>query len=94
MHVNQNYDAPYIARRNSSGWFQVMNDLSDTIQAYSITATDSLNIWLGTFSPQNIFYSSNGGINWILQYHVADTGNVDGIMFSKKFPNLGYAYSD
>ena len=94
MHINQNYDAPYIARRNSNGWFQVMNDLSDTIQAYSIAATDSLNIWLGTFSPQNIFYSSNGGINWILQYHIANTGNVEGIIFSKKFSSLGYVYSD
>jgi hypothetical protein len=93
MHVNQNYDAPYIARRNSIGWMQVINDLSDTIQAYSIAATDSLNIWLTTYFPQDIFYSSNGGINWLLQYHIADIGSIGvDIIFSKKFPNIGYTY--
>lgn len=96
VHINQNYFAPYIARRTSNGWKQIINsDLSDTVCAYTITAKDSSQIWLGTFNnSQDLFYSSNGGVNWILQYHISDLSNVEGIMFSKTYPNLGYVFAD
>ncbi len=53
-----------------------------------------MNIWLGSSHPDNIYYSSNGGLNWILQYHVEDAGFVKGISFCKQNKQIGYAFCD
>jgi len=91
VHINENQDYPYFAKRNTSGWQYVNTDLNLSVRGYSFTAIDSLNIWLGSVHPDNIYYSSNGGMNWILQKHVADTGHIVGLEFSKQHPNIGYA---
>ncbi len=92
--INQNTYAPYISRRTRTGWNQIINsDLNDTVRARTITAKDSSNIWLGTYYPEDIYFSSNGGSNWILQCHISDTAFIEGIMFNKKYPNIGYAFA-
>ncbi|NOS84043.1 MAG: T9SS type A sorting domain-containing protein [Ignavibacteria bacterium] len=94
MLINQNYRSPYICRRTIIGWRMVQSDLNPAIRGQCIAATDSMNVWLGTSHPEEIYYSSNGGINWTLQLHIADTGYVEEIMFSKQDPQIGYAFGD
>ena len=92
---NPNPYAPYLAKRSINGWWQITSfDLNPTIQVSAFTARDSSTAWLGTFYPEEIYFTSNGGANWILQAHISDTAFVDGIMFSKKFPNIGYSFAD
>ena len=65
---------PYFAIRTKTGWKQVTNtDLALTTKAKIFTARDSSIAWLGTFYPEAIYYTSNGGVNWILQYYISDT---------------------
>ncbi len=93
INVNQNQYYPYFAKRTCEGWQYISTNLDSSVKAYCFTATDSLNVWLGTFHPDEIYYSSNGGSNWVLQYHVADTGHVQEIMFCKKNSEIVYAYA-
>ena len=93
INVNQNQYYPYFAKRTCEGWQYISTNLDSSVKGYCFTATDSLNVWLGTFHPDEIYYSSNGGSNWVLQYHVADTGHVQGIMFCKQNSAIGYAYA-
>jgi len=92
ININQNYHSPFFAKKNVNGWYYLTTDLNPNIKAFSFTATDSLNVWLGTNHPSNIYYSSNGGINWVMQYHVDDTGHVVGINFCKQNKQIGYAF--
>jgi len=83
---------PILYRRTKAGWHKVNNDLNYSIEGRCVAAVDSSNVYLGTFHPSQIYYSSNGGINWNLQYHIADTGHVVGITFCKQNNNVGYAF--
>ena len=90
INVNQNEYYPYFARRSREGWQYINTALDSFVNGYCFTATDSLNVWLGTFHPEEIYYSSNGGLNWSLQFH-EDTGHVVGLEFCKQSPQIGYA---
>ncbi|MEO8512226.1 MAG: T9SS type A sorting domain-containing protein [Ignavibacteria bacterium] len=68
--------------------------MSASIDGSCFYATDSLNVWLGTSWPEEIYYSSNGGVNWIIQCHISDTAYVEAIMFDKQNPKTGYAFAD
>ena len=92
ININFNYESPFFAKKNYEGWKYLSTDLNPEIKIFSFTATDSLNVWLGTNHPSNIYHSSNGGINWVLQYHVDDTGHVVGINFCKQNKQIGYAF--
>lgn len=91
IHVNQNYFSPFFAKKDVNGWKYISTDLDPDINIYSFTAIDSLKIWLGSYHPDNIYYSSNGGRNWAMQFHVADTGHIVGITFCKENNLIGYA---
>ncbi|HJY63836.1 MAG TPA: T9SS type A sorting domain-containing protein [Ignavibacteria bacterium] len=93
--INPNPYFPYFALRTKSGWRQITNtDLNTNVNAFVFTAVDSSKVWLGTFWPEEIYFTSNGGINWVLQCHISDTANVRGIKFSSKNPEIGYAFAD
>lgn len=95
INVNGNYETPYFAKRTIRGWSEVFySGLNSTVRARSIEAVDSNNIWLGTCHPEDIYYSSNGGRSWILQHHISESAYVEGIQFSKTYPQIGYAFAD
>jgi photosystem II stability/assembly factor-like uncharacterized protein len=85
---------PFFYKKNKNGWSKILHDLNPNINGRCITAIDSLNIWLGTSYPEEIYYSSNGGINWSLQYYISDTAYVEAITFDKKNKKTGYAFAD
>ena len=86
---------PCFAKRTINGWKMLYNtDLDSNLEGRSIYARDSNTAWLGTGWPEEIYFTSNGGVNWILQYHLSDTAYIEEIMFSKKYPEVGYAFGD
>jgi hypothetical protein len=92
LHKNNNYDYPYLAKRTIYEWVHINNDLNENVKGFCFTASDTSKLWIGTFHPSEIYYSSNGGSNWSLQYHVDDTGHVVGINFCRQNKQIGYAY--
>lgn len=94
-HVNPHPLYPCFINRTASGWKMITDiGLDSIIHARSIYAKDSNTAWLGTGWPEEIYFTSNGGTNWLLQYHLSDTAYVREIMFSKKYPEIGYAFGD
>jgi len=88
-----NTDSPYVAQRTLTGWKSVSIDGIRNNNPICIAAKDSLKAWIG-MSNGKIYYTSNGGINWILQVNTGGNGFINDIKFSKSNANYGYAFSD
>ena len=58
-----------------------------------MTAKDSSSAWLGT-DDGIMFHTINGGVNWVKQADFRPYSFFDGIAFSAKYPNIGYAFAD
>ena len=84
---------PFISKKTTNGWKQVHpNGLYSRCPEW-ITAKDSSRAWIGT-AYGKLLYTSDGGYNWQIQVSLSDSGYFNGIKFSDRYPNIGYAFAD
>ena len=91
--ANGNY--LYRTLNGGSTWELKNTGLAATGNLYGISATDSLNCWVGwvktTSSPASVYRTTNGGTSWAVQWTLAGSF-PDGIkMFT---PNYGIVIAD
>ncbi|HRE41929.1 MAG TPA: T9SS type A sorting domain-containing protein [Ignavibacteria bacterium] len=86
------FNQTFLYKRNNAGIWTRLSTLGIDGRTINVWGVDSNNVWLT--SATKLFYSTNSGVNWENKLTVPSGGFINGLMFSKENPDIGYFLCD